>query len=386
MDELNQNCNPKTMNRKTKATNKAQIRRVRVNLIKLPFVICRVFLASGLVAAAMAPFFPTHAQEATASPSTGARDFDFLVGEWRVHHRRLKPGSNEWVEFDGTLSNRPLMDGSANIEEHALNSPAGAYRAIGLRAYDTKDGQWAIWWLDGRDPARPIDQSKAKGRFENGVGRFYSDYTQDRKPMRGRLQWSNITPTSARWEQASSADGGKTWAPNWIMSLERDTSTHAAAGKTDASDFDFLRGDWRVHHRYLRVKESRREWVDVEGTARHRELMAGSANMEEYTINEPNGAHCAVALRSYDSKAAQWSIWWLDGRAPHGDLDPPVQGRFEKGVGTFYGNTTINGKPMRVRFIWSQITATSARWEQAYSSDSGKTWEPNWVMEFRRDS
>src|SRR4030095_2071696 len=189
MDELNQNCNPKTMNRKTKANNKAQIRRVRVNLIKLPFVICRVFLASGLVAAAMAPFFPTHAQEATASPSTGARDFDFLVGESRVHHRRLKPGSNEWVEFDGTLSNRPLMDGSANIEEHALNSPAGAYRAIGLRAYDTKDGQWAFWWLGGRDPARPIDQSKAKGRFEHGVGRFYSGYTQERKPTRGRSQW-----------------------------------------------------------------------------------------------------------------------------------------------------------------------------------------------------
>jgi hypothetical protein len=115
MDELNQNCNPKTMNRKTKATNKAQIRRVRVNLIKLPFVICRVFLASGLVAAAMAPFFPTHAQEATASPSTGARDFDFLVGEWRVHHRRLKPGSNEWVEFDGTCASRKILGGLGNI-------------------------------------------------------------------------------------------------------------------------------------------------------------------------------------------------------------------------------------------------------------------------------
>jgi hypothetical protein len=387
MDELNQNCNPKTMNRKTKATDEAHIRRVRVNLMKLPFVICRVFLASGLVAAAMPPFFPTHAQEATTSPSTGARDFDFLVGEWRVHHRRLKPGSNEWVEFDGTCSDRALMDGAAEMEEHTLNAPSGAYRAIALRAYDSKTAQWAIWWLDGRYPSGPLDPP-VKGGFENGIGRFYSDYTQDGKPIRGRFLWSNITPTSARFEQASSSDGGKTWVANWVMTFQRDTtkSTQGAPDQNDVHDFDFLRGNWRVHHRFLRVKEGNREWVDVEGTADHRELMDGRVNLEDYTINAPSGPYRAVALRSYDSKAAHWSIWWLDGRAPHGDLDPPMQGRFEKGVGTFYGNTTINGKPMRVRFIWSQITATSPRWEQAYSSDGGKTWDTNWVVDFRRGS
>jgi len=149
-------------------------------------------------------------------------------------------------------------------------------------------------------------------------------------------------------------------------------------------DFDFLNGDWRVHHRYLRVKEDGREWLDADGTASHRELMDGRANLEEYTTNTPSGAYRAVALRSYDPKTFQWSIWWLDGRTPHSELDPPVQGRFEKGVGTFYGQITTNGKPMRLRFVWSQITGTSARWEQAYSPDAGKTWETNWTMEFRR--
>jgi hypothetical protein len=156
-----------------------------------------------------------------ALASAGARDFDFLVGDWRVHHRRLKPGSQEWIEFDGRCRNRPLLDGSANLEEHELDVPGSPYRAVGLRAYDAKSGDWSIWWLDGRYPARALDPA-VKGRFEHGVGNFYSDYTQDGKTVRGRLRWSDITPTSARWEQASSVDGGKTWAPNWIMEFRRE--------------------------------------------------------------------------------------------------------------------------------------------------------------------
>jgi hypothetical protein len=347
----------------------------------------RIFLAAGFVAAVMNSIAPAHAQETSSPPSTGAHDFAFLVGEWRVHHRRLKPDGHEWVEFEGTASNRTLMDGEANIEEHELNAPSGAYRAVALRSYDSKTGQWAIWWLDGRYPSGPLGPP-VKGGFENGVGTFYADYTQYGRPMRGRFLWSNITPTSARWEQSSSSDGGKTWAANWIMNFQRDTSriARATADAADVHDFDFLGGDWRVHHRHLRVTKNRREWLDADGTASHRELMGGRANMEEYTINAASGAYRAIALRSYDPKASHWSIWWLDGRAPHSDLDPPVHGRFENGVGTFHGDATINGKPMRVRFLWSQITATSARWEQAYSPDGGRTWETNWIMEFRRAS
>ena len=186
----------------------------------------RIMLAAGILAAAMGSMAAAQSfrdiskpTQAAASPA-GLHDFDFLVGEWRAHHRRLKPNSDQWVEFDGTVINRPLMDSEANIEEHALNAPNGAYRAVALRSYDATAGEWAIWWLDGRYPSGPLG-SPVKGHFENGVGRFYADYTQDGKPMRGRFLWSNITPTSARWEQASSADGGKTWTPNWIYTSAR---------------------------------------------------------------------------------------------------------------------------------------------------------------------
>jgi hypothetical protein len=89
-------------------------------------------------------------------------------------------------------------------------------------------------------------------------------------------------------------------------------------------------------------------------------------------------------MRAYDAKSGQWAIWWIDSRVPHGALDPPVKGRFENGVGTFYSDYVQDGKTMRVRFVWSLITAKAARWEQATSSDAGKTWETNWIMEFRR--
>ena len=78
---------------------------------------------------------------------SGLHAFDFLVGEWRVQHRRLKErlaNNHEWVEFDGTCSNRPLMDGRGNVDENLIDLPGDNYRGVGLRAYDPKSGQWAI--------------------------------------------------------------------------------------------------------------------------------------------------------------------------------------------------------------------------------------------------
>ena len=353
----------------------------------------RFRLAAGMLAALIGSSGPAHSSQVStqaARPAidlSGRRDFDFLFGQWKVRHRRLKAGSNEWVEFDGTCSNRALLDGSANVEEHTLDAPSGGYRAVALRAYDSTTGQWAIWWLDGRYPHGTLDPP-VTGRFESGVGRFYSDYLQDGKPMRVRFLWSRITPTSARWEQASSSDGGKTWDTNWIMEFRRAQeapgTAQPASNVPGVHDFDFLRGDWRVRHRYLRAATG--EWVEVAGTCSNRPLMGGWANLEEHWVHAPAGAYRALGLRSYDPTTARWAIWWLDGRSPHGGLDPPLTGRFEKDVGTFFGTTTLNGKAVGIRFVWSQITSTSARWEQAYSSDDGKIWEAVWTMEFRRAS
>ena len=154
------------------------------------------------------------------------------------------------------------------------------------------------------------------------------------------------------------------------------------AGQSDGFNFEI--GKWTVRHRYLneRLADSH-NWLDFEGTSQTWATMGGHANVEDNHIDRPGGAYRAMAIRAYDPGTETWAIWWIDGRNPH-HLDPPVKGRFHNGVGTFVCDDTFNGKPIKVRFIWSKITPNAAHWEQAFSPDGGKTWETNWEMHFTR--
>jgi hypothetical protein len=159
---------------------------------------------------------------ATTDPASAVHDFDFYMGSWRVHHRRLKErlaGSDEWQEFEGTSTAWPILDGAGNIDDNVLELPAGTYRAISLRTFDPESGRWSIWWLDGRYPSR-LDPPVVGG-FENGVGTFIADDTFKGRPILVRFIWSNLTSTSTRWEQAFSPDGGATWEVTWIMESTR---------------------------------------------------------------------------------------------------------------------------------------------------------------------
>ena len=159
----------------------------------------------------------------SATDLSGVHDFDFLVGEWRVHSRKLKErlvGNQDWVEFDGTIRSMKLMDGFANVDDTVFNMPEGDYHGVAPRAYDPKTGLWAIWWIDARNPHAALDPP-VKGRFKDGVGTFYADDTLRGKPIKVRFTWSHITATTARWEQAFSPDGGKTWETNWTQKLEK---------------------------------------------------------------------------------------------------------------------------------------------------------------------
>ncbi len=160
---------------------------------------------------------------ATTELRSAVHDFDFYMGSWRVHHRRLKErlaGSDEWQEFEGTSVAWPILDGAGNVDDNVLELPAGTYRAISLRSFDPATDQWSIWWLDGRSPRGPLDPPVVGG-FSNGIGTFLAEDTFNGQPILVRFLWSNITETTCRWEQAFSPDGGTTWEVNWIMEFIR---------------------------------------------------------------------------------------------------------------------------------------------------------------------
>jgi hypothetical protein len=143
-------------------------------------------------------------------------------------------------------------------------------------------------------------------------------------------------------------------------------------------------GIWNCRHRYLvkRLADCH-DWIEFDGPFAARKILDGFGNIDEGDINLPGDRYRGVSLRTYDPEANQWSIYWLDSRQP-GRLFPPVRGGFDKGIGTFHGDDEFAGRPIRVRLIWSRITEKSARWEQAFSTDEGNSWETNWFMDFTR--
>jgi hypothetical protein len=146
-------------------------------------------------------------------------------------------------------------------------------------------------------------------------------------------------------------------------------------------DFDFLEGTWRVANRRLAARlVGSTEWEEFEGTAVCRRFFDGAGSVDEIAF--PTKGFSGASFRLFDPARREWSIYWANSRT--GLLEPPVVGRFRDGTGEFYGDDVHDGTPVRVRFFWSGITATSARWEQAFSTDGGETWETNWVMDLAR--
>lgn len=330
--------------------------------------------ALGSAQAAAPTFDPI--QPIPATPAKGKPgEFDFLAGEWRIRHQRLKkPG--EWDTFEGEATCWNILGGVGSVEE--LRIPSRNFSGMGLRLLDLKTGVWSDYWVNAASGV--LGAAGLTGSFEKGDGLFYADDEENGKPLKGAGIWDQITPTSCRWRQAMSRDGGKTWEQTWIMHWTR-VGMAATALPGGARDFDFQRGgEWRVRHRVKRPEG----WIEFDGTCRNRGLIDGTANVEEHTFARSTGVTYGIAMRAFDPKSGQWAIWWVDSRDPHAALDPPVKGRFENGVGTFFADYMADGKPMRLRFIWSHITAKSARWEQAISSDEGRTWQTNWTMEFTR--
>jgi hypothetical protein len=146
----------------------------------------------------------------------GQHDFDFEIGTWKTHLRRLlRPltGSTTWVEYEGTTVVRKVWNGRANLVELVVDGPAGHLEGLSLRLYNPESHQWS---LNFSNSAGGTLSQPSIGEFKNGRGEFFNQETLNGRAILVRFVISDITPTSCRFEQSFSDDGGKTWEVNWI--------------------------------------------------------------------------------------------------------------------------------------------------------------------------
>ena len=143
-----------------------------------------------------------------------AGDFDFLAGQWKIKHRKLKVAhGTEWDEFEGEATCWTILGGVGSVEE--LRIPSRAFSGMGLRLLDVQKKVWNDFWVNGKSGVLTVPGQT--GVFEGGVGIFTADDMDGDKPIKVKGVWDRITPSSCRWWQAVSWDGGVTWEENWVM-------------------------------------------------------------------------------------------------------------------------------------------------------------------------
>ncbi len=157
------------------------------------------------------------------------------------------------------------------------------------------------------------------------------------------------------------------------------TGSQPAVTERDGQhDFDFEIGTWKTHvSRLLHPLTGSTTWIEYDGTTVVREVWNGRANLVELVADGPAGHFEGLNLRVYNPKSHQWSLNFANSNG--GTLSQPTIGEFKNGQGEFYDQETLNDRAILVRFVISDITPNSCRFEQAFSNDWGKTWEVNWI-------
>lgn len=321
----------------------------------------------------------------------GQHDFDFEIGLWKTHLKvssRLRhpfTGPETWSEYNGTSYVRKIWNGRANMVELEVDGPGGHLEGASLRLYNPESHQWSLNFANSGDG---IEGVPTVGEFKNsGYGEFYDHERIHGRMMLVRNIWSDITPTSCRFEQSFSDDGGKTWEKNWIAIDTRVNSESAIADTTlpsDAAkqegqhDFDFSLGTWKIHIKQLQhALTGSTTWVEYDGTSVVRKVWNGRGSLGETEADGTTGHIEALSLRLYNPAAHQWNLTYASSQG--GILSPPSSGMFKNGRGEFIDTEPFNGKNILVRQVWSDITLTSCHFEQAFSEDGGKTWEVNFI-------
>ena len=174
--------------------------------------------------------------------------------------------------------------------------------------------------------------------------------------------------------------------PLYLSAQQGSAAANATPGATrdGQHDFDFEIGSWKTHlNRLVQPLTGSTTWVECDGTTVVRKVWGRKANLVELEADCPRGHFEGLSLRLYNPQSHQWSLNFSN--VNDGTLSQPTIGEFKNGRGEFYDQEPLNGRAILVRFVISDITPNSCRFEQSFSDDGGKTWEVNWIATDTRD-
>lgn len=346
----------------------------------------------------------------TPSATSSRHDYDFFVGRWKVHHRKLEErlvGSTEWIEYEGTDHDKKILNGLGHTNNNRGVIDGRPYEGVGLTLFSPETRLWSVYWANSRsgvlDWTNPV-----VGSFEGDIGTFYAQDVYDGKEVLVMARWDKSDPDHAVWSQAFSEDEGETWEWNWFMHEHRvpddeealreelltidttlpipeahfdDDGELVITASEDSSkhDFDFLSGKWTMYHKKLAERfVGSTEWVDLQSTdVNYGPILDGIGNTDLYVADFDGRPFEGFTLRLFNPETRLWSLFWVDSESAV--LDPPVVGSFDGDIGHFFGEDTVDGRDVLVVFRWDFRDKARPVWSQAFSLDRGKTWEWNWI-------
>jgi hypothetical protein len=156
----------------------------------------------------------------TPSVTSSADDFDFLVGKWSVHNRKLKTrltGSDDWTEFTSTLEMRKVLNGIGNVETFDASFDDKPFAGMAVRVFNPATRLWSIYWADSNSGV--LDKNPVVGSFAAHLGKFYAADEFNGRQTTVLYQWDKTDTDAPVWSQAFSLDKGDTWEWNWFMQL-----------------------------------------------------------------------------------------------------------------------------------------------------------------------
>ena len=275
--------------------------------------------------------------------------------------------------------------GELNVEDPATHA---RIEGLSLRLYNPQSRQWSIYFANSKEGV--LGLPPMIGGFKNGRGEFYDQEEFGGRTIFVHFVFSDIAPNSYRFVQSFSADGARTWEPNWVATFTREdraaaeTPVEPAKAVAGQHDFDFELGNWKMRvKRLLHPLTGSHGWVTFSADSFTRKVWGGRAQLEQFEGDAASGHLEGMTLRLFDPQSHEWRLYWATSK--DGSLSVPEIGQFtQNGRGEFYAQDFYQGRAVLIRFLWTVINPDLAHFEQSFSDDGGKTWQVNWITDDTR--